>query len=70
MGKAKRRSIELGRYNQFKNITRQEAISLVVDKLSKNEEVNEIISLFGLKADELLEAGADYESVVSLGGLV
>ena len=70
MGKAKRRSINLGKHNQFQNITRDEAIELVIDKLLKNEKVDDLISLFGLKADELLEAGADYESVISLGGQV
>ncbi len=70
MGKAKRRSIALGKYNQINNLSRTDAIDLVINKLSKKENVSEIISLFGLKAEELLEAGADYEIVKSLGGLV
>lgn len=69
MGKSKKRSIARGKYNQFSNMTRNEAISAVVDKIAKQEDVSELISLFGLKAEELLEGGADYEAVKSLGGL-
>lgn len=70
MGKAKRRSIALGRYNQFSNLSREDAIVDVVDKLSKQEDVSELITLFGLSAEELLEAGANYEDIKSLRGLL
>ena len=70
MGKSKRRSIARGKYNQFSNMTREEAISVVVENISKLEDVSELITLFGLKAEELLEGGADYEAIKSLGGIL
>ena len=70
MGKAKRRSIALGRHNQISNLSRNDAIISVVEKLSEQEDVSELITLFGLSAEELLEAGANYEDIKSLRGLV
>lgn len=71
MGKAKKRSLHLGIYDQFGKLTRVEAVQLVVDKLKKNEnDVYDLITLFGLTAEEILEGGASYESVKGLGGLL
>ncbi len=71
MGKAKKRSLHLGIYDQFGKLTRVEAVQLVVDKLKKNEnDVYDLITLFGLSAEEILEGGASYESVKGLGGLL
>lgn len=70
MGKAKRRSIALGKHNQLSNLSREDAINLVVKNLYNKEEVVDIITLFGLTAEELLEAGADYETVKALGSLI
>jgi len=67
MGKAKKRSIALGKYNQISNLSRQEAILKVIKKLENREDVSELISLFGLQPEELLEAGAEYEIIKSLG---
>ncbi len=69
MGKAKKRSIALGRHNQLTNLSREDAISIVLEKIKNNESAEDIISLFGLSAEELLEAGADYESIKALGRL-
>ena len=69
MGKAKRRSIAKGKYNQLTNLAREDAVAIAVDKINKKENPEEIITLFGLTAEELLEAGADYEAVKSLGRL-
>ncbi len=66
MGKSKKRSIVLGKHNQLANLSRDEAISIAVEKLSKKEDAENLITLFGLKAEELLEAGADYETVKSI----
>ena len=63
MGKAKKRSIALGKHNQIENLSREGAIDYVVKNLSQQENVEEIITLFGLTAEELLEAGAPYETV-------
>lgn len=70
MGKAKKRSIARGKYDQITNLTRDEAIEIVIDKISKNEDTEDVITLFGLKAEELLEAGANYEVVKSLKGIL
>jgi len=69
MGKSKRRSIALGKHNQLSNLSREEAISIVVEKISNRQDVSELVTLFGLRAEELLEAGAGYEEIKSLGGL-
>ena len=50
----------------MQNITRDEAVKLAVEKIHKKENPEDIITLFGLTAEELLEGGADYESVKSL----
>lgn len=70
MGKAKKRSIALGRHNQITNLSRKDAIKIILDKINNNENPDDIISLFGITAEELLEAGADYEIVKSLGEFV
>ena len=70
MGKSKKRSIALGKHNQITNLTREDAVNSVIKRLKNNEPVNDIITLFGLKPEELLEAGADYESVKALGRLI
>lgn len=70
MGKAKRRSIERGKHDRLENLTREQAISKVVEMLSKGEDIGDLVSLFGLKPEELLEAGAEYESVKSLGEFI
>ena len=69
MGKAKRRIIAKGKYDLMSNIAREDAVAIAVNKIKNNESPEEIITLFGLKAEELLEGGADYEAVKSLGRL-
>ena len=66
MGKSKKRSIVLGKHNQIANLSRDEAVSITVEKLSRKEDAENLITLFRLKAEELLEAGADYETVKSI----
>ena len=70
MGKSKRRIIARGKYDRLENLSREDAINFVVANISSKDEAIEIISLFGLKADELLEAGADYEEVKALGSVL
>ncbi len=70
MGKSKSRIIARGKYNQLDNLTRGEAIKIAVEKLTKKEPADDIITLFGLKPEELLEAGAEYESVKSVERLL
>lgn len=71
MGKSKKRIIYKGKNQQFDNITRSEAVEAAVKLLENNDkEVYAIITLFGLSAEELLEAGASYEAVKSLGNIL
>lgn len=69
MGKAKKRILHKSNTNLF--MTRENAVSRVFDILnSKNndraEAVN-LITLFGLTAEELSEAGVSYEDLLSFG---
>ena len=71
MGKAKKRSFHLGIIDQYTKQSRSEAISNLVDMLKKGDkDVYSLITLFGLTAEEILEAGASYEAVRGLGGLI
>lgn len=64
MGKAKKRSFQLGINNNFSTLTREDAVNEVVKLLQKGDnEADNLITLFGLTAEELLEAGATYEEV-------
>lgn len=69
MGKSKKRILAKGINRQLSTISRSEAIEIVVKSLS-DKEIPDIISLFGLRAEELLEAGMSYEQVMKLEGLL
>ena len=70
MGKAKKRSLALGINNKLSNLTREEAITQIVRNIEQKQEAIELITLFGVSAEELLEAGASYEDVVSFGRII
>ncbi len=70
MGKAKRRSLGLGAHNKFQYMTRESALESVIKNMDNKNEVIDTITLFGFSAEEMLEAGADYEDVMAFGGLV
>ncbi len=71
MGKAKKRSFQLGIYNQFSSLSREDAVKTVVKLLETNDrEADNLITLFGISAEEVLEAGASYEAVKSKEGLL
>ena len=71
MGKSKKRSLQLGIHDRLSKLSREEAVEAVVEMLKdgRNIDVYGLITLFGLTAEELLEGGASYESVVSLGNI-
>jgi hypothetical protein len=67
MGKSKQRSIRRGKNDQFSNLTREEAVKIVVELLQSDaKEAYGLITLFGLTAEEILEAGASYETVAGI----
>lgn len=68
MGKSKSRILRKGKNNQITRITRETAVSEAAKFLNTNNttEARDLITMFGLSAEEVLEAGANYEAVVSL----
>ncbi len=71
MGKAKKRSLHLGINDRFSKLSREEAVETVVDMLQNGDkDVYALITLFGLTAEEILEAGASYESVIGMGNIL
>ena len=70
MGKAKRRNLKQGINDKFRYLTRESALESVIKNIENREEVIDTITLFGFSAEEMLEAGATYEDVMSFGGLV
>lgn len=71
MGKAKKRSLHLGINDRFSNLSREQAIETVVDMLKTDDrDAYSLITLFGLSAEEMLEAGASYESVKGIQNIL
>ena len=70
MGKSKRRSLNQGIYNTFQYMTRESALESIIANMNNKNEIIDKITLFGFTAEEMLEAGAEYEDVMALGGLV
>lgn len=73
MGKSKRRILHAGINKRFTNITREDALKDVVGACNAkiiNDEVKDLISLFGFAAEEMLEEGASYEDVLALKNLL
>ena len=70
MGKAKKRSLALKSNNKISNLTRESAIEQIVENIQNRIDAINLITLFGISAEELLEAGATYEDVISFGGII
>ena len=70
MGKAKRRNLNQAVNHKFQYMTRESALDSVVKNMNNKNEVIDTITLFGFTAEEILEAGAEYEDVMALGGLI
>ena len=68
MGKSKSRIFRKGINDQITKISRNDAIVETVKYLNanKNNEAHNLITRFGLTAEEILEAGASYEAVVAM----
>jgi len=72
MGKAKKRILHKTNSNLY--MTRETAVSKVSDIIKRSIEqdiktVPELITLFGLSAEELSEAGVPYENLIALESL-
>ena len=70
MGKSKTRILKKGINNIFPYMTREDALNSVVKNINHKKEVIDTITLFGLTAEEILEAGAEYEDVMAFGGIL
>lgn len=73
MGKSKRRILHKGINNQITNIKREDALLDVVKACNSKQidnSIKDLILLFGFSAEELLEAGAQYEDVVGLKNIL
>ncbi len=71
MGKSKKRIIYKGKNLQLTNLTREEAVKTAVEFINSNsKEAYSLITLFGLTAEEILEAGASYEAVKGMESLL
>ena len=68
MGKSKTRILRKGINNQFTTMTRENAVKNAVNFLETTHinDAKDLITMFGLSAEELLEAGASYESVKAI----
>lgn len=68
MGKSKSRIFRKGINDQFTRITRETAVTETAKFLEARNitEAHNLITMFGLTAEEILEAGASYESVVAM----
>ena len=69
MGKSKTRSLHRNINDKFKYMTRESALDSVIRNICTEDSIN-TITLFGFTAEEMLEAGAEYEDVMALGSLV
>lgn len=71
MGKAKKRIIYKGKNEQFTTLTRAQAIKSAVELLNDGDkEAYSLITLFGMTAEEVLEAGASYEIVKGMENIL
>ncbi len=71
MGKSKKRIINKGKNQPFGNLSREAAIKTVAKHLKADcKEAYSLITLFGLTAEEILEAGASYEDVKGMENLL
>lgn len=71
MGKSKSRIFRKGINDRITRLTREDAVAEAVKFLNDNNnaEARNLITMFGLSAEEVLEAGASYEAVVALKNL-
>ena len=67
MGKSKKRILAKGARKQLSSLSREDAIKYVLSCDSFTD-AQHVMTLFGLKPDELLEAGMSYEQIKRLEG--
>ncbi|MBR1425369.1 hypothetical protein IJ579_07395 [bacterium] len=68
MGKSKSRIFRRGANESIPRYSRQDALKDTIKSLEEHDikKVTNIITMFGLNAEELLEAGASYEAITAI----
>ena len=72
MGKSKSRIFRKGANEHIPTISRSDAIKEAIENLEVQDikKAINIITRFGLEAEELLEAGASYETVMAVKNIL
>lgn len=71
MGKSKKRGFNKIRNEDFIRLTRENAAAEAAKLLNQlDKEAYNLITLFGLTAEELLEEGANYEAVSNIKNIL
>ena len=71
MGKSKTRILRKGINDRFLRLSREDALFKVSNLIESDlMGAKDIISMFGLSADELLEYGVSYESVKAIKSIL
>ncbi len=72
MGKSKSRILRKGINDRMRKINRSEAIHSAAQALNNSDiaQAKSYITMFGINAEELLEAGAGYETVVAINNIL
>ncbi len=73
MGKAKKRSFNKAREKDITAVKRADAIICIINGIRNNSlssDIKNLISLFGITAEELTEAGASYEELSAVKHLI
>lgn len=71
MGKSKKRIIYRGKNEQLTNLSRSEAVRQAAELLNNGDkEAYSLITLFGMTAEEILEAGTSYEIVKGIENIL
>ena len=72
MGKSKARIFRKGINDQIPRLSRENAILENIKHLehNSNNQDKKLIKIFGLSAEEILEAGGSYEAVVALKNIL
>ena len=73
MGKAKKRNFSKNKDNIAPVLKRQDVVCEIILAIRKNcvsDEIKRLISLFGITAEELSEAGASFEELSAVKNIV
>ncbi len=73
MGKSKKRIFNKNKNQNGTSIKREDAVNLIIERIKQNtldKETNNLITLFGITAEELAEAGACYEEIRAIKSLL